>query len=233
MDTVRVSLGEAAYRRLREDIITCTLLPGQRVTEKELAASRELGIAPVRQALTRLAHEGLVRTIPRKGYQVAPLSPKIVDDLFAVWRVVGTELVRLGVQHATPAQLAEIARGFAEIDEATHEVDGRHVIRAADETFRMLAEATENTYLIAVSDRLSGDLARVFTLVLGNDPSALTPDSTMDWVRDILDQRNADAAAASTARMIDRSREAILQALTRWPSVMEAELSPIPTVSRA
>lgn len=65
----RVSLGEAAYRRIQGDIISCRLAPGQRVTEKQLAADLGLGISQVRDALTRLSHEGLVRTLSRKGFR--------------------------------------------------------------------------------------------------------------------------------------------------------------------
>ena len=70
----RISLGEAAYRRLRGDIISCRLVPGQRITEKQLSADMGFGLAPVRDPLTRLDHEGLVRTLPGKGYQVAPTT---------------------------------------------------------------------------------------------------------------------------------------------------------------
>jgi acyl-coenzyme A synthetase/AMP-(fatty) acid ligase len=48
------------------------LAPGARITEKVLAADMGLSVSPLRGALTRLDHEGLVRTLPRKGYQVAP-----------------------------------------------------------------------------------------------------------------------------------------------------------------
>ena len=89
----RVSLNETAYRRLREDIIACRLAPGQRLTEKQLAADLGFSIAPLRDALTRLDHEGLIRTVPRKGYQVTPLTPKSIDDLFTLWQIVGPELI--------------------------------------------------------------------------------------------------------------------------------------------
>ncbi len=112
----RVSLGEAAYRRVRGDIISCRLAPGQRLTEKQLATDIGLGISPVRDALTRLSHEGLVLTLPRKGYQVAPLTPKSIDDLFVVWEIVGPELVRLGIRQATEEQIAAAKAGFKGLD---------------------------------------------------------------------------------------------------------------------
>src|SRR3954447_11474126 len=124
----RISLGEAAYRRLRGDIIACRLAPGQRLTEKQLAADTGFGLAPIRDALTRLDHEGLVRTLPRKGYQVTPLTLKSVDDLFTLWRIVGPEIVRLGVRDATADQRQRIGAAFTALaglrDTAPDDPDG-------------------------------------------------------------------------------------------------------------
>ena len=54
-----VPLAEAAYRRLRGEIIACRLQPGQRITERALAGAFGFGVAPIRDALTRLDHDGL------------------------------------------------------------------------------------------------------------------------------------------------------------------------------
>src|ERR1700761_283662 len=110
-----VPLGEAAYRRLRADIVSCRPPPGQRPTARGVTASAGLGVASVRAALPRLDQEGLVRTLPRKGYQVAPLTIKAVSDLFDFWAVVGPQLVRLGVAGATAGELARAEAGFREL----------------------------------------------------------------------------------------------------------------------
>lgn len=51
-DTADLPLGEAAFRRLRSDIVACRLTPGQRLTERGLAAELGMGVSPVRDALT-------------------------------------------------------------------------------------------------------------------------------------------------------------------------------------
>lgn len=111
-----VSLGEAAYRRVREEIITCRLAPGSRLTERRLASDTGFGVSPIRAALTRLTQEGLIRTLPRKGYQVAPLTPKSIDDLFVVWEMVGPELIRLGLRQIGREQLEAAKAAFDELD---------------------------------------------------------------------------------------------------------------------
>lgn len=69
-----VSQNERAYRRLKDDIVSLRLKPGDALNEAGLCAELGLGRTPVNQALHRLMHEGLVRILPRKGVLVQPLS---------------------------------------------------------------------------------------------------------------------------------------------------------------
>src|SRR6266536_4604144 len=66
------SLADEAYVQLKRKIIRCELPPDLLVTESQLVRESGLGKTPVREALGRLVQEGLVRNIPRHGYEVAP-----------------------------------------------------------------------------------------------------------------------------------------------------------------
>lgn len=228
-----VPLGEAAYRRIRDDIVSCRLAPGQRLTERELAASTGFGVSPVRDALTRLDHEGLVRTAPRKGYRVKPLTIKTVDDLFDFWRVTGPELVRRAVARATDEEIGQAVDGIRELtglmqeDSPPRELALR-AIAIADRNFRLLAEATRNEYILGSYTLVSGELSRVWTLVIDSellDPMGPAEDF-LDWP-DALSRRDGDAAAAHTLRYIDQSRDRVLSTLARWPSIITSEVVPI------
>jgi DNA-binding GntR family transcriptional regulator len=226
-------LAEAAYRRLRDDIIWCRLQPGQRITERGLAKQTGLGVSPVRDALTRLDHEGLVRTIPRKGYQVTPLTLKSVDDLFSFWQIIGPEVVRRGVVNATDEQLDRIAQDFSEIEQASpgkHDTpELLHIVELGNELFATLAQASGNSYLAATYNRLSGELFRVWTLIADSDlktPSNLV--DVMDWF-DLIRRREGDALAASAREYIRALSDHVERTLARWPSVMTSEVVPLQT----
>jgi DNA-binding GntR family transcriptional regulator len=75
-------LRETVYEQLRADMISCKLAPGTEIREAELAARFEMSKSPVRDALMRLEREGLVITLPRQGYRVAPVSLTDVLDMF-------------------------------------------------------------------------------------------------------------------------------------------------------
>ncbi len=228
----RVSLGEAAYRQIRAHIISCRLAPGQRLTERGLARETGLSVSAVREALTRLDQDGLVRTLPRKGYRVTPLTVKSVDDLFALWRLIGPELARLGIQRATASQkqrLGALITASAEPgDPATPVADeALRRIQVTFAAFDLLAESTGNDYLISVYHRIAGDLARVGTLLLESELAgqiSFTDDATRT---DRLLSGDADGAAEDVLHFIEHARGQVLEILSRWPSVVSSEVRPL------
>ncbi|MDQ2756391.1 MAG: GntR family transcriptional regulator [Actinomycetota bacterium] len=222
----RVSLNEVAYRRLRGEIITCRLAPGQRLTERQLAADLGVSTAPLRDALTRLDHEGLIRTVPFKGYRVAPLTPKSIDDLFMVWRIVGPEVIRLGIAQATEDQLTAARAAFDDVDaQALGDEAAVHDIDLVNTTFGILAEATGNAYLVTIYERLMGDMSRIRALRLTSGEAESSTSSSSHWVRHVLSERDPDRAATEARRYIDEVHRGVLQAVVRWPSVMTSEVS--------
>lgn len=82
------SLAEAVTDRLRTAIFEGVYDPGTRLVERKLAA--ELGIShiPVREALTRLAEEGLVVRLPRRGARVVQLDERTVDEISDIRRLL-------------------------------------------------------------------------------------------------------------------------------------------------
>jgi DNA-binding GntR family transcriptional regulator len=231
-DHEKPPLNEVAYRRLRADIIACRLPPGQRLTERSLAARTGFGISSIRDALTRLAHDGLVRTVPRKGYQVKPLSIKVVDDLFLFWGTVGPELVRLGIQGATAAELSQAAAGFRELSRLAG--DGgptrERVMRGVgivSRSFGILANATGNEYFISTFTRVDGEISRVWTLVVDAElPPPGRVFAGLDHWQDTLSRRDGGAGADGARTYIEQAHQQVLRALARWPSVITSEVVP-------
>jgi len=78
------------YQNLRKEILTLSLRPGEPLDETKLAAKYNTSRSPVREALIRLAGEGLVLTLPNRSTLVAPfdllLIPKYLDALSLLQR---------------------------------------------------------------------------------------------------------------------------------------------------
>ncbi len=107
-DTGNRLLRETVYAQLRADMISCTLAPGTELREAELAERFGMSKSPVRDALMRLEREGLVITLPRQGYRVAPVSLSDVLDMFHLRAALERACVERIVLYASDAQLQEL-----------------------------------------------------------------------------------------------------------------------------
>ena len=68
------TLGEEIYRRLRSDVLSGRLKPGQRLPFRDLSASYGIGIAPLREAMARLTSEQLVDFEGQRGFTVSAMK---------------------------------------------------------------------------------------------------------------------------------------------------------------
>ena len=101
-------LRETVYEQLRADMISCKLAPGAELREAELAARFDMSKSPVRDALMRLESEGLVITLPRQGYRVAPVSLADVLDMFHLRAALERACMERIVLQASDQQLTEL-----------------------------------------------------------------------------------------------------------------------------
>lgn len=102
------NVGDDAYARVRRDILSCRLRPGTFVTEPELMDRYDIRKNSVRIALVRLAHEGLVKSRPRKGYQIAPITLRDVEEVFTLRVQLEPLAARLAVGRIDLGQLREL-----------------------------------------------------------------------------------------------------------------------------
>lgn len=75
------TLASSVYGRLREDILTGALPPGEKLRTEGLRSRYDVGNSPIREALNRLTADGLVTREDQKGFRVAPASREDLDEL--------------------------------------------------------------------------------------------------------------------------------------------------------
>src|ERR1700754_1725177 len=105
------TLTERAYRQIEELIVTLELPPETILSEQSLAQRLGIGRTPIREALQRLARDGLVVILPRRGILVSQINLKTQMRLLEVRR----ELERLMARSAAERATAEEATTFAGI----------------------------------------------------------------------------------------------------------------------
>ena len=92
-------LSDQVYDLVRASILDGSNAPGSRLVESEIARRLQVSQAPVREALKKLVHQGLVTSVPRKGSYVTTISP----EEFVIAREMRGTLERLGARLAVAA----------------------------------------------------------------------------------------------------------------------------------
>jgi DNA-binding GntR family transcriptional regulator len=158
------SLAEAAYETIRRAILRCELAPGQHISEAQLAASFGFGRAAVRAALTRLSHERLVQSIPRRGYAVAPITFQQIRDLFGVRLILEPAAAQLAAGRAD----AQLVAHLEKVNDVCRHLPGHDdapALREANKRFHVaVAHASGNARLEHMVEVALDELDRVLYL---------------------------------------------------------------------
>jgi DNA-binding GntR family transcriptional regulator len=132
------------YEQILLDIILGELAPMSVLDEKALAARYAGGVAGVREALGRLALEGLVVRRPRVGTVVAPMDIREIEQAFEVRHLLEARTAALAARNASPGDIAAITGAFDGAETAIEAADFRAML-AMDRNFhRAVAMATGN-----------------------------------------------------------------------------------------
>ena len=166
----------SVFERLRNDILTLKLTPGQLIDEAGLAKRFEVSRSPIREALVRLATEQLVRTLPNKGTVVAPLNfeefPEYVDALDLIQRVV----TRLAAVNRTEADIARIKALQETFRDCHARGDVLAMILSNREFHAAIGDASGNRIFADTYRRILDEGRRMLQLCFRVDDDLLPPE---------------------------------------------------------
>lgn len=163
----RVGKTEAVYSRLKAEIEDGSFEPGQALTELMLVEHTGASRTPVREALRKLAAEGLVDIGPRIGATVARISLRSVRELFDYRRLLEPAAIRMVVEEAAAnpgiaSKFESIAGRFAALDGQPYSEDFVASYRQLAEEFDMtLIDCTPNDHLARAIRELRPHSARL------------------------------------------------------------------------
>ncbi len=117
------SLDEVVYRQIKDAILNVTLTPGMLLVETRLADELGVSRTPVRKALARLEQEGFVSAAPSKGYQVADILLKDIQQIYDLREILECHLVRETARNFTEEELSELDAALDAADDAFQKGD--------------------------------------------------------------------------------------------------------------
>ena len=207
------SLGDQAYELIRGDIITCVLEPGIQLFQPQLVQRYGVGITPVREALKRLSHDGLVESVPRIGYIVSQITFSDLFEMFELRLILELNGVRLAVERASDEQLETISKNASFTYTHGNKLSYSEYLAHNTEFHCSITETAGNQRLTAILSRTLDELTRVFHLGLDLRDSADEKLQIHCELADALRRRDSDEAQSQMRHDIERSRERVLEAV--------------------
>jgi DNA-binding GntR family transcriptional regulator len=196
------TLWQRVYEHLREEIASGRLAPGAELQEVALAGSLGVSRAPIREALGRLASEGLVTIRPRRGAVVRSLSTEEFLEAYQVREALEVMAARLAALRLGPGGLARLQELTARMSEhaARNEVDAFFEANAA--FHRTLVEASGNGRLAELYAQLLGQMNRYRRRSLALRGTLRQSVAEHRAILKALDARDPDRAAQLMAEHI-------------------------------
>lgn len=154
--------GKAAlYEDLKRHILTMELAPDELLDEASLTAQYGLSRTPVREVFQRLAGEGYLEIVVKRGVRVIPLSHATLRNFFLVAPMVYAATGRLAVQHYKPAQLKGLKETQKRFRKAMLSKDAEALALENNRFHEIMGEMAANPYLQPSLGRLLIDHCRI------------------------------------------------------------------------
>ncbi|RCG32052.1 GntR family transcriptional regulator [Sphaerisporangium album] len=128
------SLADQAYRRLREAVREGTLRPGEKITERDLAARLGVSPTPVREALRQLVHEKVVERAGPRALRVADHSASARAEIVEAEVRLSALMARLAARNATDGRIAELGGLLDQADVIVGDIERTVAERGAEAT---------------------------------------------------------------------------------------------------
>ncbi len=142
---------------MREAILVAALPPGTRLRQERLAELFGTSRIPVREALRALEYEGLVRSIPRRGFTVTELDADDIEEVYDLRILLESHAVRIAVPLITDEDLEALEELYARMVAAA---SGDEQLAARERFYGRLYSITGRPKLVGLIARLRQEIAR-------------------------------------------------------------------------
>ncbi|KJL42791.1 putative HTH-type transcriptional regulator YdfH [Microbacterium trichothecenolyticum] len=216
-EVMRMRASDRAYATLLDEIQSGVLRPGAVLGEVEQAARLGVSRTPLREALGRLAADGLVAQQSPRVTVVTAIDADDIREIFEVRRALEESAARLAAERGDAAAFAQLAHDFARVDLDGHGAgaDGRDAYYALIADFDLaLDAAVANDYLTAALRTVRTHLVRVRRLARDNPARLAASVAEHRLIAAAISTRDADLAAHATHVHLHNALHSILESLT-------------------
>lgn len=207
----RRSLASQVYDALLQGILEGVFTPGERLIETDLTARLEVSRTPLREALNRLASEGLLLRLKSGGYEVVACSRKEIEEVYEVRLVLERLLVDLVTDRITDDEIPALRELIEEAEYYSRRGNLDRLGELHDQFHRELYAASRNDRLTGILLGLERHAALFRMQVLFSEEFRA---AALEDHRDIvaaIERRDRRAATALAERHVCRTRDVLLR----------------------
>ena len=209
------SLTDRAYVALEEMLCTLRLEPGEVLSEGALSETLGIGRTPVREALQRLAREGLVTVLPRRGVLVSDFNVKKQLRMLEVRRELERLMARSAASRATGEERERFEAMARAMDASADAGDDIGFMRLDHEFNVLVIQANRNEFAAEAISLMAG-LSRRFWFMHHRQAGDLTVIARLHAdIADAIAAADQAAAAAASDALLDYI-ESITRAAVDW-----------------
>ncbi len=208
-----------AYEQLENAILTGELKPRERLVESDLGARLGMSRTPVREALRRLEERGLVRILPHRGAVVSDISPREVENIYAVRIYLETQASRLACERIgwDEIQQAETMQAGYEAETARNEI--RSLMRANDRFHDAIYMAAENPCLFELIQQLRRQVHAVRFYAWAQPERITRSLAEHQQMLAVLRERDGECLAKLTQEHLRVAKDSYLAYLGAWGGI--------------
>ncbi len=204
-----VTAATLVYRELRADIVAMHRRPGDPISEKEIAQAHGLSRTPVREALLRLANEGLVEIFPQSGTIVSRIPIRSLPEAIVIRMALEEAAVRYAAERASEQDLLGIQDNLAWQMRMAEAGDIPGFFEADDAFHALIASASgyPGLWRQAQQVKVQIDRYRRLTLPVPGRIMVVIPEHIA--IADAISARNGEAAAAAMRKHLEFLQDTI------------------------
>ncbi|AVO38436.1 GntR family transcriptional regulator [Pukyongiella litopenaei] len=219
--TAPVTVSERIHLALRQEIMRCEIAPGATLDAAAIARRYGVSKTPVRDAMQRLAADGLVTILPRSGYRVAAITFQAVHEILDLRAAIGPHMARQAARYAGPDDIAGMRRIVAEY---AAPMDVGAMQQVARRFHLAIARCSRNKRLVTLSEGLFDELERLLRFAIDFSVKAGEHSDEHTALVDAIEAGDGDRAAAIETDHIRHSREFLIERLMTLGYLSESEI---------
>lgn len=219
--TAHAPVSERIYLALRQEIMRCEIVPGTMLDTVAIARRYEVSKTPVRDAMQKLAADGLVTILPRSGYRVADITFQAVHEILDLRAAIGPHAARQAARYATATDITELRRIVGEYGAP---LDVGTMQQVARRFHVAIARCSRNKRVVSLSESLFDELERLLRFAIDFSVKAGEHSDEHTALVDAIEAGDGERAAAIEAAHIRSSREFLIERLMTLGYLSESEI---------